>query len=277
MCGRVMDDDEFAGITAGAGYASNHGISGAGWLHEGSAGRDTTDESQAWGLDTNDFSQREFLPSGSDEMPARRATRRGSRPGGHRGASARSGPRAPRKTVAERLEEGSITSEEAYEKARESVLRTLTAAPKSRGEILASLGRKGYPEHIAESVVARLEDVGLINDSEYADMIVRTRHRERGLARRAISMELRRRGVGDDDAAEALEQVDDDSERDAAERLAAKILRSSTRYPVEVRTRRAVASLARKGYSPGLAYAVVREVLLGEEVEEAELEFVDIE
>ncbi len=43
-------------------------------------------------------------------------------------------------------------------------------------------------------ILDRFEEVGLVDDAQYAEMIVRTRHAERGLSRRAISTELRRRG-----------------------------------------------------------------------------------
>ena len=62
----------------------------------------------------------------------------------------------------------------------------------------------------------RFTEVGLIDDAEYARMLVRTRHAERGLSRRAIAVELRRRGIDDELAGDALEQVDADDEEVAA-------------------------------------------------------------
>ncbi|WP_344250956.1 regulatory protein RecX [Isoptericola hypogeus] len=172
--------------------------------------------------------------------------------------------RRRRPTVAERLDAGEIGLEEAGELARESVLRTLTAAPKSRVELAQSLARKGYPEAVVGPLLDRFDEVGLVDDAAYADMLVRTRHAERGLSRRAIAVELRRRGIDDDTAADALEQVDGDDEREAALALARKHVARTSGLDRDVRVRRAVGSLGRKGYAPGVAFGAVRDALAEE-------------
>jgi regulatory protein len=180
------------------------------------------------------------------------------------------GKRRGRPTVSERLEAGEITHDEAVELTREAVLRTLTAAPKSRAELARSLARKGYPEHVAEQVLDRLQEVQLIDDASYADMIVRTRHSERGQARRAISQELSRRGIDADTAQAALEQVDADDERAAAAVLAHKHVARTRGLDRDVRVRRAVGALSRKGHNPGVAFAAVKEALAAEGDDDAE-------
>ncbi|WP_278237111.1 regulatory protein RecX [Isoptericola sp. AK164] len=147
---------------------------------------------------------------------------------------------------------------------REAVLRTLTAAPKSRVELARSLARKGYPEDLAEQVLDRLEDVHLVDDAAYAEMIVRTRHAERGQARRAISAELHRRGVDTETAATALEQIDGDDERAAAAELARKHVARTQGLDRDKRVRRAVGALSRKGHNPSVAFAAVKEALATE-------------
>jgi len=172
--------------------------------------------------------------------------------------------RPARRTVAERLESGELTVEDATEKARETLLRILTAAPKSRAELEQSLARKGYPEAVVGPVLDRFDEVGLVDDAAYADMLVRTRHAERGLSRRALAMELRRRGIAEDTAADALEQVDPDDERAAALALARKHVARTRGLDRDVRVRRAVGALGRKGYAPGVSFGVVRDALAEE-------------
>lgn len=172
--------------------------------------------------------------------------------------------RQPRRTVAERLEAGELTLEDATEKARETLLRILTAAPKSRAELEQSLARKGYPEAVVGPVLDRFDEVGLVDDAAYADMLVRTRHSERGLSRRALAMELRRRGIAEETAADALEQVDPDDERAAALALARKHVARTRGLERDVRVRRAVGALGRKGYAPGVSFGVVRDALAEE-------------
>jgi len=166
--------------------------------------------------------------------------------------------------VGERLESGELTLEEAAELAREAVLRTLTATPKSRGELEKSLARKGYPDTVVAPLLDRFEEVGLVDDAAYADMVVRTRHAERGLARRAIAVELRRRGIDEETAADALEQVEPDDERTAAAGLARKLVGRTRGLDRDVRVRRAVGALGRKGYGPGIAFDAVRTALAEE-------------
>ncbi|WP_307864835.1 regulatory protein RecX [Myceligenerans salitolerans] len=183
--------------------------------------------------------------------------------------------RAPRTSVAERLDAGEITHEEALDSAREALLRILTAAQKSRHELEQSLARKGYPESVVTPLLERFDEVGLVDDAAYAGTIVRTRHGERGLARRAISAELRRRGIDEETAVEALDQIDADDERAAGARLAEKLIARTRGRERDVRIRRAVSSLARKGYAPGLAFELVRDALAADGEETDDLPFAD--
>lgn len=101
-------------------------------------------------------------------------------------------------------------------------------------------------------------------------MLVRTRHSERGLARRALAHELRRKGVEPEVAEHALEQIDDDDELTAARELAARKARASRGLDRDKRRRRLAGMLARKGYSPGVAMRAVDEAL-AEEGEETDV------
>lgn len=156
------------------------------------------------------------------------------------------------------MERGEISDADLAERARETVLRILTAAPKSRAELEQSLARKGYPEHVVLPILDRFEEVGLVDDAQYAEMIVRTRHAERGLSRRAISTELRRRGVDPDVSAVALEQVDGDSEADTLRALVRSRLARTRGLRRDVRMRRVLDAMARRGYPPELALPVVQ-------------------
>ncbi len=153
--------------------------------------------------------------------------------------------------------------------ARTILLTKLTASAKSRRELADALAAKDVPIEVATSVLDRFEQVGLVDDAVFADTWVRSRHAARGLSRRALSHELRRKGVDDEVIADSLEQIDTDSERAAAEALVARKLGASRSLDPIKRTRRLVGMLARKGYPPGLAAAVVREALKRDSSDEA--------
>jgi len=99
--------------------------------------------------------------------------------------------------------------EEERERAREYVLRALTASAKSRSRLAQGLADRDVDPEIADEVLDRFEEVGLIDDVQYAQTLVRTRFAERGLSRRALAAELRTKGIDETVAREALDQVDD--------------------------------------------------------------------
>lgn len=147
------------------------------------------------------------------------------------------------------------------EVARTIALRKLTAAPQSRATLEAALAAKDVPDEVATRVLDRFTEVGLVDDAAYAEMLVRTRHTERGLARRALAEELRRKGIDRDTAEAALAQVGDDDEWAAALDVARRKARATAGLDVAVRKRRMIATLGRKGFGPGVSYRAVDEAL----------------
>jgi regulatory protein len=146
--------------------------------------------------------------------------------------------------------------------ARKILLDTLTGQARSRQELADKLAKRGVPDDLATTLLDRFTEVGLVDDAAFARQWVESRHRSRGLAPRALKQELRRKGVDDDDAAEALEQIDESAERAAARALVDRKLRSMRGLDRQVATRRLAGLLARKGYSSGIAFSVVREALV---------------
>lgn len=145
--------------------------------------------------------------------------------------------------------------------AREICLRLLTLAPKTRSQLAEALAAKGVPDEVAERVLGRFTEVGLIDDEAFAQAWVRSRHRSKGLAPRALSAELRRRGVADDTVKEAVAELRSEDLEETARSLVERKLHTTRSLDREKRVRRLVGMLARKGYSPGLAYRVVKDVL----------------
>jgi regulatory protein len=193
-------------------------------------------------------------PTDDDLVPPDRPLPRGRRRGGRVG---RLGPDAPDPERPE-PEADPVTV------AREICLRLLTDRARTRQELAQALARKGVSADAAAAVLDRFDEVGLIDDVAFAGQWVRSRHAHRGLGRRAIAVELRRKGVADDVAAEALGEVDAESEARRARELVDRKLRSLAVDTPEQRAsggRKLVGMLARKGYGAGIAYRVVREAL----------------
>jgi regulatory protein len=145
--------------------------------------------------------------------------------------------------------------------ARQTCLRMLTAAPKTRAQLASALQRRGVPDEVAEAVLERFANVQLIDDAMFAQSWVDSRHHGRGLARRALAAELRQRGVAVEDIQAAVGRLDPEQEQATASALVERRLAATRGLPKPARFRRLMSMLARKGYSEGLAYRIVREAL----------------
>lgn len=147
------------------------------------------------------------------------------------------------------------------DQAREICLRLLTGAPQTRAKLASALRKRDIPEEVADIVLDRLEEVGLVDDASFATAWVESRHAGRGLGRRALAHELRQRGVDDATVAGAVSAVSTEDEYTAARRLVDRRLPSMDRLDPQARVRRLAGMLARKGYSGGLAGQVIREAI----------------
>ncbi|MEV0177012.1 recombination regulator RecX [Streptomyces sp. NPDC050803] len=150
------------------------------------------------------------------------------------------------------------------ERARAICLRLLTGTPRTRKQLADALRKREIPDEAAEEVLSRFEEVGLINDSAFADAWVESRHHGRGLARRALARELRTKGVDSSLIDEAVGQLDSEQEEATARELVARKLRSTRGLDRDKRIRRLAGMLARKGYPEGMALRVVRQALESE-------------
>jgi regulatory protein len=152
--------------------------------------------------------------------------------------------------------------------ARQVCLRLLTLAPRTRAQLADALKKRDIPDDIVGEVLGRFTDAGLIDDAAFARAWVESRHHGRGLSARALSAELRRRGVDDDEISAAVDELGPDAEVETARMLVAKRLAATRGLPPQARTRRLAGVLARKGYPPGLAFRVIREALEADGVAE---------
>ena len=150
------------------------------------------------------------------------------------------------------------------EVARQICLNQLEYAPRTRAELAVKLRSKGVEDAVAEQVLGRFAEVGMIDDTLFAQRWVSGRHRSKGLARRALTQELRRKGVDDEVVAAAVEALDPEVELATARALVDRRLRTTIGLPTEARVRRLAGMLARKGYPAGLAFQVVKQALAAE-------------
>jgi regulatory protein len=150
---------------------------------------------------------------------------------------------------------------EAADAAKQVLLRRLSHAPRTRKELAKDLKDKDISDEVANVALDRFEEVGLINDQALASNYVSSQHERKGLGKNALRQQLRAKGVSDDVALEAISQISDDQEFQAAFALACKKIRSLQKDDAKTQLRKIVGVLARKGYSSNLAFRVAKEVI----------------
>lgn len=135
-------------------------------------------------------------------------------------------------------------SGEIPEKAKNIALRYLGRRPYSRGELLDRLRQKGESGEDAELVLDWLEELGLVDDLEYAKTVVR-HYSGKSYGKSKITAELFRRKVPRELWDEALEETPEPD--DALDELLMKKLGGGK--PDRDTLRRATDFLQRRGYS----------------------------
>ena len=151
-------------------------------------------------------------------------------------------------------------SSDLYEIAHTIALNALVARAKSKGELLAHLKLRGVEDDIAQAVIFRLQESGLVNDRDFASAWANSRHSHKKLSKRIIAGELRQKGILQEQIDEALDGIDDESEYRAAFDLAFKKYNTMSRLEADVQIRRIQSLLARKGFNFSVISRVLREL-----------------
>ena len=126
---------------------------------------------------------------------------------------------------------------------KKRAIELLMRKPQSRKELGRKLLEWEASEEEAEAICDRMEELGYLNEREYAGRIVR-HYAAKGFGERKLRDELYRRGIPRELWDEALEQVEDNGE--AIDAFLEKKLKGS-HDPKEIK--RASDALARRGFS----------------------------
>lgn len=144
-----------------------------------------------------------------------------------------------------------ITDEDLHEiiklsnekRAKEKALWLISYRDHSKKE-LADKIKRTCDEESAEKAVERMEELGLVNDEEYAKRFARKLLFSKNMSKRTAVYELTRKGIDKEVAEEILESVEVDSH----EQIRAVIDKKYKNINEEKIRRRAVAALQRLGF-----------------------------
>lgn len=103
----------------------------------------------------------------------------------------------------------SLLSEDLREKAYQQALLFLSYRARSEKEIRQNLRKHEYPEELIEQTLERLRGNGLANDEKFARAWVENRNTFRPRSRRALTVELRQKGLDDEAVRAAVADVDE--------------------------------------------------------------------
>ncbi len=144
-----------------------------------------------------------------------------------------------------------LQRENEQREALDKALSHISAAGKTEKEVRDFLRRKGYLEEVVEDVVARMKEYGYIDDEAYAKSYAESAQKRKGS--RLIALELKRKGVGEEAIAGAVEGADEEA---AAQRVLEKYLRQK-----DLSDPKTVQKAYRHLLSKGFDYDTVRAAL----------------
>ncbi|QIN82998.1 hypothetical protein GBA63_10315 [Rubrobacter tropicus] len=153
----------------------------------------------------------------------------------------------------EELEEARVAGERPLAMGR--ALNLLGYRARSEGEVRERLGRYGYASGTIEVVVARLFELGYLDDEEFARQKAREKAQRYGPRR--VSADLLKSGVGREVAAVAVEE--EFAGRSELEDARSAVARRYNGVGSEAEARRVYGFLARRGYSAGVCAEVAGE------------------
>jgi regulatory protein len=101
--------------------------------------------------------------------------------------------------------------EDEYESAYQRALKYINFRQRSREEIRRKLKEYDCSDDLSERIMERLTQLGLVDDNGFAQAWVENRNEFRPRSRRALSVELRQRGIDDQTITQTLEAIDEEA------------------------------------------------------------------
>lgn len=147
------------------------------------------------------------------------------------------------------------------EAVQKAALRLLNFKPRSESELRQRLVRKRFPAEAIESVIARFQKEGMLDDEKFARLYALSRIQSRVLGKGQIRRELTHRGISPALVTKAMGSIEDFDEFEAAKDLAARQAGRMKGLPPDAKKRRLHGMLLRRGFPAEVIFKVLREVI----------------
>lgn len=151
-----------------------------------------------------------------------------------------------------------LQADDGNEVAYQRSLHFLSYRPRSSAEVRRNLEKHGVSENVIRETLDRLQNAGLVNDASFARSWVENRSDFRPRSRRALAIELRQRGLNQDEIEKALEDVDEET---LAYQAALKQVRKLSGLPALDFRHKLISFLTRRGFGYEVIKPVVQKIL----------------
>lgn len=151
-----------------------------------------------------------------------------------------------------------LSPEKQEQRARNVLLHQIARSAKSTKQLREILEKREIDFEIAEAVLVRFTEVGLIDDRQFAETLVSSRRKFAGKSVSVIRRELLQKGISPELAADVLSELTQEDEFELANSLAVRRIRQLSRFESDVRRRRLTGYLLRKGFSSSVVSQAVR-------------------
>lgn len=108
----------------------------------------------------------------------------------------------------EKLDEIQFDSERV--RALDKALSFITKSKKTEKQVKEHLQSKGYTEQTIENVIEKMKDYRFLDDGDYAISYAKSYSKTKG--KKLIEMELKKKGVSEEDMSSAIEEIGDQTE-----------------------------------------------------------------
>ncbi len=152
------------------------------------------------------------------------------------------------------------SDEKLEQRAKNVLLFQLSRSMKTRYQLAKILEKREIPDEIANAVLDRFTEAQLIDDAAFARAFVNSRLAISGKSRSVIARELKQKGVSAEDAQEALSIIDSELEDKTAYSVAKKRYQQLSSLSPDVRRRRLMGFLMRRGFSSSLTTRILRDL-----------------
>lgn len=162
-----------------------------------------------------------------------------------------------------------MTNEDDINQAVNRAIDYLSYRPRSSEEVRRNLVKKDIPETVVSVAMARLQNLGYLDDLAFARFWIENRDTFNPKAPRALRFELRQKGIGDDILDPLFEEILD--VQDSAYRVATKHIRQYKGKTRQEFKHKLSGKLQRRGFD----YGIIKDVIhrLFEELDESDPDY----